>query len=180
MGIEINDKYLYTLQFAGDQVNSERQGRHGIYEPENLVIDNNKEIGVQKHRNSDELNSKRHQQRKLLMKLTTWNVQGIKTEQVEVRKKEEKRERAIRGVSIEIHQKLKKCVKLWKEIDKRIILREIKKNGHEVVLIVPINALRDDSSIESKEEFYQQLMTRTKFRFWETLMQELEKEKGTK
>lgn len=78
------------------------------------------------------------------MNLTTWNVQGIRTKQVEVfhelskmkldicvneylhfYSEVDKSEQEKRVVSIAIHQKLKKCIKSWEEIDERIILIEM-------------------------------------------------------
>lgn len=67
-----------------------------------------------------------------------------------------KNERAKRGVSMVVHQKLQQCIKSWKEINERIISLELKKNGHEIV-IVGVYAPTDDADCDIKDTFYRKL-----------------------
>lgn len=67
-----------------------------------------------------------------------------------------KTQRAKRGVSIVVHQKLKNYIKEWEELDERIIKLELQKGGHKIV-IIGVYAPTDDSDVEVKEEFFNKL-----------------------
>lgn len=56
-------------------------------------------------------------------------------------------QRTKKGFSIMVH------IKVWEEIDERIIKLELRKSGHEIVKI-GVYAPEDDSKADVKEEFF--------------------------
>ena len=63
--------------------------------------------------------------------------------------------RAKRGVSIIIHKKLKKNIKIWEEV-KQIIKLEMTKNGRHII-IIGIYATSDDAEKIINDHFYDKL-----------------------
>lgn len=64
--------------------------------------------------------------------------------------------RAKRGVSIAIRKNLRDNIKKWEEIDEQMITLELRKNGHNIV-IIGIYAPSDDADQQIKNEFYNKL-----------------------
>jgi len=144
-------------------------------------------------RSKDGSKRRRKQQRKRILKMATWNIQGIRNKEQEVLKEMEKMKidicvltetkkkgvgsekagsymkiysgvpkscRAKRGVAILVHNRLVKYIKSWQEVDEQILTLEISKNGHNIV-VIGVYAPSEDSSIETKEKFYEKLLKET-------------------
>lgn len=65
-----------------------------------------------------------------------------------------KSERAKREESIVIHKNLRKGVKKWQEINEEIMGLELRKNGHDIV-IIGVYVLTDDTDANTKDDFYE-------------------------